>query len=183
MIQVPTDPSITQRAAVILFDGAHARVICVRGTRIEDAREYTVAAASAAGSRNPAVSRQAPLTGHQLQQLAMRVSRVAAALHVARPFDYVFVVGPPRAQAYVWASLATPLRRRLVGPLSLPVDAGEGAVLRAVLTELAAARHRAAHVPQLPTAARPAPPSLRRRAHHAIAVPGSHRRGPIESRG
>ncbi len=151
------NPSLPQRIGLVLFDEARTRVFALRGTGIEDAREYTVDVHRLAGTRAADLVAPRPLGTMRIRERAAHTARLVTALHEECPFDHLLVAGPPWAQLLMLQQLPPQLRARLIGSLALSVSAGESAILAATL---------------------PIMPTICRRTHatqHRAAVAGSQR--------
>jgi hypothetical protein len=127
------NPDIPLRIGLLLFDEARTRVFALRGTRIEDAREYAVDVQRLKVKRGAELARLRPLGAMRIRERAAHTARLVAALHDECPFDCLLVAGPPWAQLLVLQQLPPHLRSRLVGSLTLSVSAGESAILAAAL--------------------------------------------------
>jgi Bacterial archaeo-eukaryotic release factor family 10 len=115
---------------IVLFDASRSRVFVMRGTTIEDAREYAVDERDAAFHQHRARG--------DAHRRAAHTARLVAQFHAQRPLDCLLVAGPPWARALLRQHLPTPLRTRLAGSLSLSVASGQSAILRAVLAKVEA---------------------------------------------
>lgn len=133
MICTAKNPGMPLRIGLVLFDEARTRVFALRGTSIEDAREYTVDVKRLMGTRGGELATRRPLGAPRIRERAAHTARLVTALHDECPFDCLLVAGPPWAQLLVLQQLPAPLRARLIGSLTLPVTAGESAILAAAL--------------------------------------------------
>jgi len=142
MICKAKNPSTTLRIGLVLFDEARTRVFALRGTGIEDAREYTVDVHKLKSTRCAELAKLRPLGSIRIRERAAHTARVVRALHDDHPFDCLLVAGPPWAQLLVRQQLPAYLRPRLIGSLTLSVAAGESAILAATLPVVQAIARR-----------------------------------------
>lgn len=143
----------TLRVGLVLFDEAHTRVFVLRGTQIEDAREYTVDVNTLKSSHGSVQMHRRLPTSTRVRERAARTARLVVELHDSSPLDYLLMAGPPWAQALLWQHLPSSLRLRLMGSLNLPVSAGENAILTASIPSVQMIARRAHSVQRRATVA------------------------------
>ncbi len=150
MVCTAENPRMALRIGLILFDEARTRVFALRGTCIEDAREYTVDVHRLKSAGSAEVAKLRPLGSTRIRERAAHTARLVTGLHDERPFDCLLLAGPPWAQLLMLQQLPAHLRVRSVGSLALSVSAGESAILaaalpvnRAIMRRTHATQHRA----------------------------------------
>ena len=148
MIDAVRTPIAPVSVGLILFDDSHCRVFAIRGTAIEDAREFAAdVGRSTSRGRRPSVPLRSR-TDEQIQDRAGQAVVLVSQLHACRPFDCLLVAGPPRARALLWQCLPPSLRVRLAGSVGLDVAAGESTILNVVLPAVNSVVQRSARAAQ-----------------------------------
>jgi hypothetical protein len=150
MVDAATNLSLFLRVGLVLFDETHTRVFAVRGTVIEDAREFTVDLGAPQLPRGRLRAPRPYLAAEQAHERAAQTARLVTDLNSNRPFDCLLVGGPPWARTLVWEHLPAPLRVRLAGSVKLAVGAGESAILGMTLPAVDAVVQRSSRLAHLP---------------------------------
>lgn len=136
--------SVPLRAALIVFNASQTRIFVVRGTCIEDAREY------AAGNEERVLRRGRPWTHHatldveHFAEHAARTARVLADLDATWSFDCVLMAGSVQARSFLPQYLPASIRARLAGSLKVAMNAGEPVVLDTMMAAIARLSARSA---------------------------------------
>jgi peptide subunit release factor 1 (eRF1) len=135
-----------ERVAIALFDGGRARLFTLYLGEIEERRELADDLPSKQATGGWYGLAQTRFARHREDHLLRHVKRTTAALLEllrARPFDRLFLAGPPEALSALRHHLPRPLRARLVGTLSLERFASETEIRKAGLAAAERAERRA----------------------------------------